>query len=158
VAIDQRHLGRRYGPYQFTVGLEHLRDFAAAVGGGVPGRVFAAAPGEAHPWTWDAEAAASSPYGSIIAPPGFAATFAIQPFSAACSDPALGLDVLRLLHGGQELELLGVIRPGDLLTTTGEITRLQERGNLDFLEVTSDTVNQRGVPVVRATWTAIIRG
>jgi acyl dehydratase len=158
VASDQRHLGRRYGPFHFTVGLEHLRDFAAAVGGGVPGRVFATAPGDAHPWTWDAVAAAASPYGSIIAPPGFAATFAIQPFSAACSDPALGLDVLRLLHGGQELELLGVIRPGDLLTTTGEITRVQERGNLDFLEVTTDTVNQQGVLVVRATWTAIIRG
>jgi acyl dehydratase len=158
VAIDQRHLGRRYGPFQFTVGLEHLRDFAAAVGGGVPGRVFAGAPGDAHPWTWDAEAAAASPYGSIIATPGFAAVFAIQPFSAACSDPALGLDVLRLLHGAQELELLGVVRPGDLLTTTGEITRLQERGNLDVLEVTTDTVNQRGEPVVRATWTAVIRG
>ena len=156
--IDQRHLGRRYGPYQFTVGLEHLRDFAAAVGGGVPGRVFATAPGQAHPWTWDEAAAAASPYGSLIAPPGFAATFAIQPFSAACVDPELGINVLRLLHGGQDLELLSVIRPGDLLTTSGEITRLQERSGLEFLEVSTSTVNQRGETVVRATWTAIIRG
>jgi acyl dehydratase len=158
VAIDERHLGRRYGPYQFTVGVEHLRDFAAATGGGVPGRVFGAPPGDAHPWTWDPAAAAASPYGTVIAPPGFAATFAIQPFSAACGDPELGLDVLRLLHAGQELELHGPVRAGDLLTTTGEVTRLRERANLDFLDVTTTTVNQRGEVVVTAVWTAVIRG
>lgn len=158
MAIDKRHLGRRYGPYQFTVGVEHIRDFAAATGGGVPGRVFGTPPGDAHPWTWDAEAAARSPYGAVIAPPGFATTFAIQPFSAACSDPELGVNVLRLLHGGQELELLAPIRAGDLLTTIGEITRLQDRANLDFIDVTTTSVNQRGEVVVRGVWTAVVRG
>jgi acyl dehydratase len=158
VPVDRRHLGRRYGPYQFLVGAERIRDFAAATGGGVPGRVFASPPPDAHPWTWDDEAAASSPYGGLVASPGFAATFAIQPFSAACGDPALGLDVLRLLHAAQELELLAPIRPGDLITTTGEVTRLQDRANLDFIDVTTSSVNQRGVTVVRGVWTAVIRG
>jgi acyl dehydratase len=157
VSIDKQHLGRRYGPYVFTAGLEQIRDFAAATGGGVPGRVFGVAPADAHPWTWDEAAAAASPHGGIIAPPGFATAFAIQPFSAACSDPALAVNVLRLVHGEQEMEWLGVVRPGDVLTTTGEITRIQERANLDFLEVTTTTVNQRGETVVRAVWTAIIR-
>jgi acyl dehydratase len=138
--------------------VEHLRDFAAAIGGGVPGRVYASPPSHAHPWTWDEAAASASPYGSLVAAPGFVTTFAIQPFSRACSDPELEVNVLRLVHGGQELELLGVVRPGDLLTTTGEITRLQDRGGLDFLDVTTTTVNQRGETVVRAVWTAIIRG
>jgi len=157
VPIDKQHLGRRYGPFVFTAGLEQIKDFAAATGGGVPGRVFGVAPPEAHPWTWDEQAAAASPHGGIIAPPGFATAFAIQPFSAACSDPALAVNVLRLVHGEQELEWLGVVRPGDVLTTTGEITRLQDRANLDFLEVTTTTVNQRGETVVRGVWTAIIR-
>lgn len=155
--IDKQHLGRRYGPYVFTAGLEQIRDFAAATGGGVPGRVFGLAPSDAHPWTWDEAAAAASPHGGIVAPPGFATAFAIQPFSAACSDPALAVNVLRLVHGEQEMEWFGPIRPGDVLTTTGEITRIQERANLDFLEVTTTTVNQRGETVVRAVWTAIIR-
>jgi acyl dehydratase len=157
VPIDKQHLGRRYGPFTFVVGAEHIKDFAAATGGGVPGRVFGATPGEAHPFTYDEAAAAASPHGTLVAPPGFAATFAIQPFSTACSDPALGVNVLRLLHGGQELELFGPIRPGDVLTTTGEITRLQERANLDFLEVTTTTVNQRGEVAAKGVWTAIIR-
>ncbi|MGB8930488.1 MAG: MaoC family dehydratase N-terminal domain-containing protein [Anaeromyxobacteraceae bacterium] len=157
MAVDPRHLGRSYGPYRFTVGLEHLRDFVAATGMGVPGRVFRSPPEAPHPWTWDAQAAESSPHGGLVAPPSFAATFAIEPFAAACNDPALGIDVVRLVHGDQEFEWLGPIRPGDVLTTTGEITSLRVRGPLDFVEVTTTSVNQRGELVVRGVWTAIVR-
>jgi acyl dehydratase len=67
------------------------------------------------------------------------------------------VNVLRLVHGEQEFEFHEPVRPGDLLETEGEITRLQERGNLDFLEVTSITTNQHGRLVVKGVWTAIIR-
>jgi acyl dehydratase len=155
--VDPRHLGRRYGPFRFTVGLEHLRDFVAATGGGVPGRLFRTAPEGSHPWTWDEAAAASSPYGGLVAPPSFAATFAIEPFAAACTDPALGIDVRRLVHGEQEFELLVPVRPGDVMTTTGEITDLRQRRSLDFIEVTTTSENQRGEAAVRGVWTAVIR-
>jgi acyl dehydratase len=155
--IDRKHLGRRYGPYRFAVGLEHVRDFVAATSGGVPGRVFRAPPVGAHPWTWDDAAAAASPHGGIVAPPSFAATFAIEPFAAACADPALGIDLVRLVHGEQSYQWTGAIRPGDVMTTTGEITDLRDRGPLDFVEVTTTSVNQRGEPVVRGVWTAVIR-
>ena len=36
------------------------------------------------------------------------------------------------------------VRPGDVLVTKGEITRIQDRGNLDFLEVSTTTTNQHG--------------
>jgi acyl dehydratase len=157
VTIDRKHLGRRYGPYVFAVGREHLRAFVAATGGGVPGRIFAAPPPHAHPLTWDEGAARAGPHGDLVAPPTFAATFAMEPFARASSDPELAVNVLRLVHGEQELELLEPVRPGDVLTTTGEITRIQERASLDFLEVTSTTTNQHGRLVVRGVWTAIIR-
>lgn len=157
MSIDRKHLGRRYGPFVFTVGLEHVKDFAAATGGGVPGRVFASPPDRAHPFTWDEAAARAGPHGGIVAPPTFAAAFAMEPFARASSDPELALNVLRLVHGEQELELLEPVRPGDVLTTTGEITRIQERGTLDFLEVTTTTTNQHGRVAVRGVWTAIIR-
>ena len=54
------------------------------------------------------------------------------------------MNVLRLVHGEQEFEFHEPVRPGDLLETEGEITRLQERGNLDFVEVTTTTRNQHG--------------
>lgn len=155
--IDRKHLGRRYGPYRFAVGEEHVRSFVAATGGGVPGRVFSAPPAFAHPLTWDEGAASASPNGGIVAPPTFATAFAIQPFSAAISDPALAVNVLRLVHGEQEFEFLEVVRPGDVLVTTGVITRIQDRANLDFLAVTTETTNQHGRLVVRGVWTAIVR-
>jgi acyl dehydratase len=157
VAIDKKHLGRRYGPYRFTVGLEHVKDFVAATGGGVPGHAFASPPDRFHPFTWDEAAAKASPHSGLIAPPTFATAFAIQPFATACSDPELEVNVLRLVHGEQEFEFLEPVRPGDVLETTGEITRIQERANLDFLEVTTETRNQHGRVVVRGVWTAIIR-
>jgi len=157
VPIDRKHLGRRYGPYVFHVGLQHVRDFASVVGGGVPGHVFSTPPDRAHPLTFDEDAARKGPHGGIVAPPTFAATFAMEPFARACSDPELALNVLRLVHGEQDLELVEPVRPGDVLTTTGEITRLQERGNLDFLEVTTTTTDQHGRVAVRGVWTAIVR-
>ncbi len=69
----------------------------------------------------------------------------------------LGLDLIRLLHGEQELEWLEPLRPGDRLVTTGEITRIDERGNLDVVEVTTVTVNQHGRTAVRGVWTAVVR-
>jgi acyl dehydratase len=156
--IPRQHLGRRYGPFRFTVGLEQLRDYVAATGMGVPGRLFRTPPPAPHPWTWDEEAAAASPWGGVVAPPSFAATFAVEPFAAACADPALGIDLGRLVHGEQELELDGPIRPGDVLTTTGELTDLKVRGELEILQVTTTSVNQRGETVVRGVWTAVIRG
>jgi acyl dehydratase len=158
VPVDKKHLGRRYGPYLFQVSVEHVKDFVAASGGGVPGHAFSSAPDRYHhPWTWDDEAARASPHGGIVAPPAFAATFAIEPFARACVDPELAVNVLRLVHGEQEFEFHEPVRPGDLLETEGEITRLQERGNLDFVEVTTTTRNQHGRVVVKGVWTAIIR-
>lgn len=156
--VDRAHLHRRYGPYTYGVGREDLRNFTAAVAGGVPGRAFASStPAYADPLTWDEEAARAGPHRGLVAAPGFATTFAIEPFAAAVADPALGLDLVRLLHGEQELEWLEPVRPGDLLSTTGEITRIDERGNMDVVEVTTTTVNQHGRHVVRGVWTAVVR-
>jgi acyl dehydratase len=123
----------------------------------VPGHAFPSPPDRYHPFTWDEDAARASPHGGVIAPPTFVTSFAIEPFARACSDPELAVNVLRLVHGEQEFEHVEPIRPGDVLDTVGEITRVQDRGNLDFLEVTTTTTNQHGRVVVRGVWTAIIR-
>ena len=51
-----------------------------------------------------------------------------------------------------------MVKPGDVLTTRGKITDIVAKRSLDFLEVTTETHNQHGKLVVRAKWTAIIRG
>ncbi len=159
MAIDRKHVGKRYGPFRYAVGEEEIADYAIAVAGGVPGRAFPAS-GErlaSHPWYLDGPAARASPHGGAVAPPMFAASFAIQPFALACCDPDLGLDLVRLVHGEQEFAWRDAIRPGDVLETVGEIADAFAKGSLDFLVVKTTSRNQHGRVVVEGTWTAIVR-
>ncbi len=156
--IDPAHVGRRYGPYRYAVGLEEIRDFALTVAGGMPGRAFATPPPEPpHPFFLDEAAARVSRHGGIIAPPMFCVRFAIQPFAQACADPALGIDLVRLLHGEQAFAFGEPVRPGDLLETVGEITEIREKAGMDFLTVKTTTTNQRGRKVVEGIWKAVVR-
>ena len=158
--IDPRFIGRRYGPYVYEAGLEKMREFALAVSGGVPSTGFSAQPPPEglHPLLFDEQAAHDSPWGRVVAMPTFAVNFAITPFARAILDPDLALDVLRLVHGEQRFEFFTPVKVGDRLTTTGSITNVETRRSLDFLEVTTETVNQAGARVVKGVWTAIIRG
>jgi acyl dehydratase len=160
MALDKRFVGRGYGPFTYEVGAEKLREFAYAIGGSIPSMGFSGIgpPEGLHPWLHDQEAARASPYGSLVAMPNFAVVYAIGPFAKACTDPELEIDLLRLVHGEQEFEFFEVVRPGDVLTTTGKITDISAKKNLDFLTVATESHNQRGALVVRARWTAVIRG
>ncbi|MFZ5469533.1 MAG: FAS1-like dehydratase domain-containing protein [Myxococcota bacterium] len=156
--VDPKHVGKGYGPYVYTIGVEKLREFAYAVGGGVPSFGFGSgAPEGLHPYLWDEKAAKEGTYGSIIAFPTFAVTFAIAPFAAAVTDPALGIDLLMLVHGEQDFELFDVMRPGDVMTTHGTLTRIFEKAGKDFVVMETESKNQTGKLVVRGTWTAVIR-
>jgi acyl dehydratase len=155
--IDPRHVGRRYGPFRSTICAERIQAFAVTVAGGVPG-YFGTAQGEPHPFCVDEEAARRSPHGALVAPPTFGVTFAMNSFALACSDPELGLDLLRLLHAEQEFEHGVPVKPGDVLTTVGEIVDVRSKGALDFMTVRTETVNQDGERVLVARWSAVIRG
>ena len=159
MALDPGHVGRKYGPFRYAVAQEKISDFAIAVGGGVPGRMFGGGQPEGlHPWFLDEAAGKASPYGSTIAPPTFCASFAMQPFALACSDPALAIDLVRVLHGEQQFEYFDVIRPGDVLETVGEIVRIESKGALDLMTVKTTTRNQAGRVVLEGLWTAVVRG
>lgn len=152
------NVGRRYGPYVYEAGIEKMRDFALAVAGGVPTRMYELpADPPPHPWLVDEAAGKASPYGSVIAAPTFCALFAMQPFTAALIDPALGMDLPRVVHGEQELVYGEPVRSGDRLETVGEVTSIEKRGKLDVVVIRSSTVNQRGQPVLEGLWTAVVR-
>lgn len=158
MALDKRHIGKTYGPFTYTLGVEKMREFALAVGGGHPGVGFGAeVPAHISPLLLDEQAAKAGPYGDIIAFPSFAVVFAIKPFGAAIGDPELKVDTLKLVHGEQELEFFEVMRPGDVMTTTGRIEDLYDKAGMEFLIVTSESRNAEGKLVVRGTWTAVIR-
>ncbi|MGH2785184.1 MAG: FAS1-like dehydratase domain-containing protein [Actinomycetota bacterium] len=67
----------------------------------------------------------------------------------------LGLDLLRVLHGGQEYEYLGEIKEGDKLSTRSRISDVYEKegkrgGTLTFVTSETTFTNQRGEDVLIA--------
>ncbi len=65
----------------------------------------------------------------------------------------LGLDLLRVLHGGQEFEYLGEVKVGDVLSATSKIADVYEKegkkgGTLTFVVSETTFTNQRGEDVL----------
>lgn len=156
--LDKRFIGKEYGPFVYTLGAEKMREFSLAIGGAKPG---AGTPGEplphVSPLLYDAELAKAGPYHDLIAFPSFSVVFAMRPFSAALSDPEMGIDIKMVVHGEQELEFLDVMRPGDVMTTTGRIENIYEKARMGFMIVTTESRNQHGKVVVKGTWTGVVR-
>lgn len=159
MGLDPNAKGRSYGPYRYEVGYEKIREFALAVGGGVPSASFSAAPPPAdiQPLYIDRDLARSTPHGDVVAPPTFAVNFNIRPFAAACTDPRNSVNMLMLVHGEQEFEFLEPVKPGDVLESNGTITAAFEKSGMDFLTVVCESRNQHGQIAVRGTYTAVIR-
>ncbi len=155
--IDKKHIGKTYGPYRYEAGFEKMKEFAFAVGGGVPAIGYASPPEGVNPLLYDREAAKAGPHGDVVGFPSFAVTFAIVPFAAAVADPALGINLLFLVHGEQEFEFHTVVKPGDVITTTGVIKELFDKAAKDFVTVETESKNQRGELVVTGRWMAVIK-
>ncbi len=151
-------VGRRWGPFRYVMGAEKMREYAVAISGGQPSYVSTGLPEDLHPVLHDEAAGARSPWGSMIAFPMFAVVFSIAPAQAALLDPAMEVDVFRVLHGEQEFEFHEVLRPGDVLLTTGMLESHGTRGSNQLFVIRTDSVNQHGRLAVRGRFTAFVRG
>ena len=158
MALDPKFVGRTYGPYVYEVGLEKIREFAVAISTlPLPYHLASQSPEGLRPIYHDEAAGKASKHGTVIAPPTFCVNFAIAPFLRAVLDPQIGVNVGMLLHGEQEFEFGEPVRPGDVITTQGKIDQIFEKANKDFFIVETTSTNQKGKPVVRGIWTAVIR-
>lgn len=91
-----------------------------------------------------------------LAPPTFTMAMAHWPAPEGAQGAnlaGLGLDLLRILHAGQEFEYLGEIRAGDVLTTRSRISDVSEKegkrgGTLTFVSSETTFTNQRGEDVL----------
>jgi acyl dehydratase len=151
-------LGQSWGPFRYAMGAEKMREYAVAISGGVPSYVSTGLPEDLHPVLHDETAGARSPWGSMIAFPMFAVLFSIAPAQAALLDPAMEVDVFRVLHGEQEFEFREVLRPRDVLLTTGTLESHSVRGANELFVIRTDSVNQHGRIAVRGRFTAFVRG
>ena len=90
MAIDPSYAGRTYPPTDpYEVGVEKIREFAAALG-------------DDNPAYRDRAAAAALGHPDVIAPPTFPFVLTFQASRRMIEDPDLGIDYSRVVHGEQK--------------------------------------------------------
>ena len=134
------HDSAPYGPSRFAVEGGKVQAFIRAVGEGIPSELLDDG---------------MSPV--TVAPPAFAALFALRPCVACTLDPALGVDVAMLLHGAQSFTFHAPVAVGDVLETTGVLVARERREGRERLTVETVSTNQHGQIAVRGTFTAVVR-
>ena len=134
---DSKLVGRTFeagAPYLVTA--EGIANFCAAVG-------------DRNPLYVDPEAAKLGPYGEIVAPPAFVASFR---YGSNVFDqlPRFGRGGLM---SGIDFELEAPIRAGDSIRVSSELKQIYEKtgrtGTMEFAVVRSTLINQKGQVVAR---------
>ena len=143
--VDDSAKGKTFPPHKYEVGKEKIREFAYAVG-------------EDNPVYFDREAAQSAGFRDVPAPPMFAVVYSAGAMAPAIFDPEVGMNVMAMVHGGQEFVWGEPVCAGDTISTTAEVKDISERDDKGFYVFESVSANQDGQEVVRATWTNIVRG
>jgi acyl dehydratase len=145
VAVDASAKGKTYPAHTYEVGKEKIREYAQAVG-------------EDNPVYFDRDKAREAGFRDIPAPPMFAVVYSAGSMGPAVLDPDVGIELVRMVHGGQEFVWGEPVCAGDTITTEAEVKDIYERDGKGFYVFESVSRNQDGQEVVRATWTNIVRG
>ncbi len=143
--VTTKAIGKSGDPVLYAVGREKIREYARAVG-------------ESNPVYLDVEAARAAGYGDVVAPPMFAVVYSAPAVGPLLFDPDVELNFAAMVHGGQEFEWGELVVAGDEIATTAVVKDISERDGRGFYVFESDSRNQRGERVCRATWTNIVRG
>jgi acyl dehydratase len=137
-------IGKTYPPFEYEVGREKIREYANAVG-------------ETNPVHFDRSAAQDAGFRDVVAPPMFAVVYSAGSVGPPIFDKDVGIDFMRMVHGGQEFEWGEPVCSGDTITTTTTFKDFSEKDGRKFYVFESVSTNQEGQEVVRGTWTNIVR-
>jgi acyl dehydratase len=95
--------------------------------------------------------------GGIIAPPMFGMVPIWQAIVKVVTDPEVGADLLRLVHGEHEMEFIAPIRPGDVITSAATIRSIISGATGETMAIGIAARNQRAEAVQNTLFTAFIR-
>lgn len=137
-------VGRSGAPVKMPIEFGKVREFAVAIK-------------DENPLYYDVELAKRDA-GGVMPPPTFTMTQAFWDTAANRID--LGMDLRRVLHGGQEFEYLKPVYAGDTLSAQGAITQVYKKpgkrgGEMTFAVLETKFTNQRGEVVMFARSTVI---
>jgi acyl dehydratase len=138
--LNKSCIGKTYPPVTTEVSLDAIQKYARACN-------------DDNPAFFDA----NRPTG-IVAPPMFAVTVTWNALMTAVLDPSLQADLLRLVHGEQEMEFINPIRPGDIITASAKIISIETKASGETMTVELNASNQNGQHVNKTLFSAFIRG
>jgi acyl dehydratase len=143
--VEDKAVGKEWGPEEFSVEADRIRDYADAVG-------------EQSDVHRDSDAAKEAGFRDVVAPPMFAVVYSAPAMGQAILDPEVGINFGAMVHGGQRFEWGEPVCAGDEITTTATCKEIYESDGKGFYVFETVSSNQDGDEVVRATWTNIVRG
>jgi acyl dehydratase len=138
-------VGKSYPPFEYEVGREKIREYARVVE-------------ETNPVHHDPEAARKAGFRNVVAPPMFCVVYSAGAMGPAILDPELGINLMLMVHGGQEFEWGEPVVAGDVITTEARVKDIYEKNGMKFYVIESESKNQEGQTTVKGTWTEIVRG
>src|SRR6266851_2901242 len=138
--LNKSCVGKTYPPLTTEVTLDAIQKYARAYN-------------DDNPAFFDA----NRPSG-IVAPPMFAVTVTWNALMTAVLDPNLQADLIRLVHGGQDMEFINPIRPGDIITASAKIISIETKASGETMTVELHASNQSGHEVNKTLFSAFIRG
>ena len=138
--LNKSSVGKTYPPVSTEVTLDAIQKYARACN-------------DDNPAFFDP----NRPTG-IVAPPMFAVTVTWSALMTAVLDPSLQADLLRLVHGEQDMEFLNPIRPGDIISASAKIISIETKASGETMTVELNASNQAGQHVNKTLFSAFIRG
>jgi acyl dehydratase len=138
--LSKSCVGKEYPPVATEVTLDAIQKYARAYN-------------DDNPAFFDADRP-----GGIVAPPMFAVTVTWNALMTAVMDPDVQADLLRLVHGEQDMEFANPIRPGDLINASAKIVSIETKASGETMTVELTATNQNGLAVNKTLFSAFIRG
>lgn len=143
--LNQGLKGKTYQELTFEVERDRVTQFALAVG-------------ENDPRFLEDGAARAEGFPEQLAFPTFPTVLGILVSAQAVTDPELGLDYSRVVHGEQAYEWKRPIVVGDVLKATPRIADIYTKGPNEFLVIEAEMTDADGEVVCISRGTLLSRG
>ncbi len=144
--VDTTLAGRSYPPTPpYHVDREKIREFADAVG-------------DTSPACRDPEAARLLGHPDVIAPPTFPIVVTLRAAEQVLTDPLVGVEMSRVVHGDQRFTATRPVRAGDQLVVETTVDRVREMAGNAILTVRGEVRTTAGEHVCTSSSTLVVRG
>jgi acyl dehydratase len=114
------------------------------------------ATGEQSPICHDPAAARAAGHADIVAPTTFPIVVTLNAMGDAVTDPSVGVDWSRVVHGDQRFSYDRPIVAGDELTVHTVIESIKTLAGNDMITLRGDLFDAAGLPI-GSTWTSLVQ-